>query len=151
MRGAWVASGYFENADASARLLDAEGWLKTGDIARIDPQGFMTIVDRAKDLVKSGGEWISSVDLENIALQAPGVALAAVIGVADEKWGERPLLVIEPATGASIDKGAILAFMASKVAKWQVPDDVAIVDKLPLTATGKISKLQLRDMIAARA
>jgi fatty-acyl-CoA synthase len=147
VRGPAIARGYFRNEAASAKLLDGEGWLRTGDVARIHPSGFMQIVDRSKDLIKSGGEWISSVDLENLAMLYPGVAMAAVIGIPDAKWDERPLLVVQAAPDASLDKAALLAFMAGKVAKWQVPDDVVQLDSLPLTATGKISKLQLREII----
>ncbi len=148
VRGPAIAAAYFDNPQASAKLIDGDGWMRTGDVARIRPDGFMQIVDRAKDLVKSGGEWISSVDLENIASAYPGVALAAVIGIPDPKWDERPLLVVQAASGAKLEKDALLAFMASKVAKWQVPDDVVFLDALPLTATGKISKLQLREIVA---
>ena len=148
VRGPAIAAAYFKNEDASSRLLEPEGWMRTGDMARIHPNGFMQIVDRAKDLVKSGGEWISSVDLESIATGFPGVALAAVIGIPDPKWDERPLLVVQAASGAKVAKEGLLAFMATKVAKWQVPDDVVFLDSLPLTATGKISKLQLREIIA---
>lgn len=148
VRGSAVASAYFDNAAASAKLIDSEGWMRTGDMARILPNGFMQIVDRTKDLIKSGGEWISSVDLENIATAYPGVAIAAVIGVPDPKWDERPLLIVQPAQGAKPAKEDLLAFMATKVAKWQVPDDVVFMDSVPLTATGKISKLQLRESIA---
>jgi acyl-CoA synthetase (AMP-forming)/AMP-acid ligase II len=148
VRGPAVAAAYFDNPGASSKLIDTEGWMRTGDMARIYPNGFMQIVDRSKDLIKSGGEWISSVDLENLATGYPGVAMAAVIGVPDPKWDERPLLVVQAAHGASIDKAGILAFMASKLAKWQVPDEVLLVEALPLTATGKISKLQLRETVA---
>lgn len=147
-RGPSVSSGYFDNAAASGKLLDTDGWLRTGDMARIFPDGFMQIVDRTKDLIKSGGEWISSVDLENIATAFPGVAIAAVIGIPDPKWDERPLLVVQPAQDAKPSKEELLAFMATKVAKWQVPDDVVFIENLPLTATGKISKLQLRETVA---
>ncbi len=148
IRGPTIASGYFENPEASAKLLDSDGWLRTGDMARIYPSGFMQIVDRTKDLIKSGGEWISSVDLENIATAFPGVAIAAVIGIPDAKWDERPLLVVQPVSGATPSKESLLAFMATKIAKWQVPDDVVFMDSVPLTATGKISKLHLREVIA---
>ena len=148
VRGPAVASAYFENEGASAKLLDKDGWLRTGDMARIRRNGFMQIVDRSKDLIKSGGEWISSVDLENLATLYPGVAMAAVIGVPDPKWDERPLLVVQAAADAKLDKSKLLEFMGTKLAKWQVPDDVVFLDQLPLTATGKISKLQLREQIA---
>jgi fatty-acyl-CoA synthase len=148
VRGPAIAAAYFDNPAASARLLEPAGWMRTGDMVRIHANGFMQIVDRAKDLVKSGGEWISSVDLENIATAFPGVALAAVIGIPDPNWDERPLLVVQAASGARLAKDELLAFVATKVAKWQVPDDVVFLDALPLTATGKISKLQLREIVA---
>ena len=148
VRGPSIAAGYFENKAASAKLLDTDGWLRTGDMARIYANGFMQIVDRTKDLIKSGGEWISSVDLENIATAFPGVAIAAVIGIPDPRWDERPLLVVQPAQGVHVSKVSLLEFMSTKVAKWQVPDDVVFMESIPLTATGKISKLQLREAIA---
>jgi acyl-CoA synthetase (AMP-forming)/AMP-acid ligase II len=144
VRGPCVASAYFENTEASARAVDAEGWFHTGDVAKITPQGVLIIVDRAKDLVKSGGEWISSIYLENAAMACPGVAQCAVIAVPDPKWDERPMLVVVKAPGAATARQEILDFLASKVAKWQVPDEVVFVDALPMTATGKVSKLELR-------
>ena len=144
VRGPCVASAYFDNPEASARAVDAEGWFHTGDVAKITPEGVLIIVDRAKDLVKSGGEWISSIDLENAAMACPGVAQCAVIAVPDPKWDERPMLIVVKAPGATPAKEDILGFLASKVAKWQVPDDVVFVDALPMTATGKVSKLELR-------
>jgi 3-(methylthio)propionyl---CoA ligase len=147
VRGPFIASGYYNNEAASAAALDAEGWFGTGDVAKISPDGFLTIVDRTKDLVKSGGEWISSIDLENTAMGCPGVAQCAVIAVPHPRWGERPLLVVVPAAGASLKKEDVLAFSAGKVASWQVPDDVFFVEALPLTATGKVSKLELRKQL----
>jgi fatty-acyl-CoA synthase len=147
VRGPSVASGYFENAAASAQALDAAGWFGTGDVAKITPDGFLQVVDRAKDLVKSGGEWISSIDLENSAMGCPGVAQCAVIAVAHPRWGERPLLVVVPAAGQELKKEAVLAYLSDKVARWQVPDDVLFVESLPMTATGKVSKLELRRLL----
>ena len=144
VRGPCVASAYFDNPEASARAVDAEGWFHTGDVAKITPEGVLIIVDRAKDLVKSGGEWISSIDLENAAMACPGVAQCAVIAVPDAKWDERPMLIVVKAPGATPAEEDILGFLATKVAKWQVPDDVVFVDALPMTATGKVSKLELR-------
>jgi fatty-acyl-CoA synthase len=147
VRGPAIASGYYNNEAATAAALDADGWFGTGDVAKITPDGFLVIVDRTKDLVKSGGEWISSIDLENTAIGCPGVAQCAVIAVPHPRWGERPLLVVVPAAGAAPKKEDVLAFIAGRVAGWQVPDDVLFVETLPLTATGKVSKLQLREQL----
>jgi len=144
VRGSAVISGYFENEAATKAAFDEDGWFGTGDVATITPDGWLVLVDRTKDLVKSGGEWISSIDVENVAIGCPGVANAAVIAVPHPKWHERPLLVIVKQPGANPSKDAILAHVAKKLAKWQVPDDVVFVDSLPLTATGKISKKDLR-------
>lgn len=143
VRGFWVCDGYFKQ-DADAPALDDSGWFPTGDVASIDPAGFMRITDRTKDVIKSGGEWISSIELENLAMSHPDVAEAAVIGVAHPKWSERPLLVVVPRASRRIDKGEMLAWFEGKVADWWIPDDVVTVDSLPHTATGKISKLRLR-------
>jgi fatty-acyl-CoA synthase len=148
VRGPFITKGYFENEAATARAFDAQGWFGTGDIAKITPDGFLMIVDRAKDLVKSGGEWISSIDIENMAMAHPGVGMCAVIGVAHPKWDERPLLVVVPRAGMNPTREELLAFLAERVAKWQVPDDVIFVEALAMTATGKISKLQLRKQLA---
>lgn len=151
VRGPAVTKSYFKGdgarrADGTA--LEADGFFDTGDVATLDPAGFMQITDRAKDVIKSGGEWISSIEIENIAVGAPGVANAAVIGVAHPKWDERPLLIIEAAQGASPGKDETLAYLEGKIAKWWMPDDVAFVEKIPLGATGKINKLELRKMFA---
>jgi fatty-acyl-CoA synthase len=145
VRGPWIASGYFRDEAASKEAFDAEGWFSTGDVATIDPQGYMHITDRAKDMVRSGGEWISSIALENAAVGHPDVAEAAVIAAPHPKWGERPLLIAVRRPGAEVDKAEILAFLADKVAKWWLPDDVVFVDELPHTATGKIRKSALRE------
>jgi fatty-acyl-CoA synthase len=144
VRGAAVVRGYYRNETAPGRGLDADGWFGTGDVARITPDGYLIVVDRTKDLIKSGGEWISSIELENHAMSCSGVANAAVIAVAHAKWGERPLLVIVKAKGADPCKDSILSQLGQKLAKWQLPDEVVFVDEIPLTATGKISKLALR-------
>lgn len=144
VRGNTVISSYFNDEAASAGALDEEGWLSTGDVARIDSNGVMTITDRAKDLIKSGGEWISSIDVENMASAHPQIADCAVIGAYHEKWDERPLLIAVAKDGATPEKSEILSFLSDGLAKWQVPDDIVFVDALPLTATGKISKLSLR-------
>ncbi|HWB44134.1 MAG TPA: long-chain-fatty-acid--CoA ligase [Hyphomicrobiaceae bacterium] len=144
VRGPAIVSGYFKNDEATAKQIDAEGWFATGDVAKITPDGWLMIVDRTKDLVKSGGEWISSIDVENAALACKGIANCAVIGVPHPKWNERPLLIAVKAPGAEPTKAEILDVLGSKIAKWQMPDDVVFVDALPMTATGKISKKDLR-------
>ncbi|MFN3550158.1 MAG: 3-(methylthio)propionyl-CoA ligase [Mesorhizobium sp.] len=143
VRGPAVASSYY--GGAGKEQFDAEGWFDTGDVAHINPKGYMQITDRAKDVIKSGGEWISTIDLENLAVGHPDVAEAAVIGVAHPKWDERPLLVIVRKPGKEPTKEAILGFMEGKVAKWWMPDDVVFVPEIPHTATGKIQKTTLRD------
>ena len=145
VRGNCIASGYFGNEAASKAAIDAEGWFATGDVAKIDPDGFLVLTDRAKDLIKSGGEWISSIDVENTAIAHPGVANAAVIAVPHPKWDERPLLVVQKKPGADPSAEELLAHVAKTLAKWQIPDAVEFVDELPLTATGKVSKRTLRD------
>jgi fatty-acyl-CoA synthase len=142
VKGPAIASSYFKGEGASA--FDAEGWFDTGDVATIDEHGFMNITDRAKDVIKSGGEWISSIDLENIAVGCPGVLEAAAIGLPHPKWDERPLLVVVKKPGAEVTKTDVLGHLQGKVAKWWMPDDVAFVGEIPHTATGKISKLTLR-------
>lgn len=151
VRGPTVISGYFRDAPASAAAIDRDGWLATGDVATIAPDGFLRVVDRTKDLVKSGGEWISSIAVENAALAHPDVANCAVIGVPHAKWSERPLLIVVPKAGTAPRKSDILARLAETLAKWQVPDDVVFVDTLPLTATGKVSKKDLRARFAGYA
>ncbi|MEY2771033.1 MAG: hypothetical protein RIQ38_1452 [Pseudomonadota bacterium] len=143
VRGPWVLSGYYGQTAGSA--LDAQGWFSTGDVAYIDPDGYVQITDRSKDVIKSGGEWISSIDLENAAMGHPQVREAAVIGVAHSKWQERPLLIVVPKPGETLDPQALLAFMAERVARWWLPDDVVLVDELPHTATGKLLKTRLRE------
>ena len=147
IRGPWVCSAYLGDEPGSA--LDPEGWFATGDVAAIHPDGAIQITDRKKDLIKSGGEWISSIDLEDMAMRHPEVAMAAVIGVPHEKWGERPLLIVQASPGASPTKESVLEFLEGQVAKWQLPDDVVFVDTLPLGATGKVQKRSLREEYAA--
>ena len=142
VRGPWITSGYFKGE--GGEVLD-DGWFPTGDVATLDPDGYMQITDRSKDVIKSGGEWISSIDLENAAMAHPAVAEAAVIGVAHPKWDERPLLIVHRKAGATVDKNELLEFLAGKVAKWWLPDDVQFVDAIPHTATGKILKTRLRE------
>ncbi len=148
VRGNGIISGYFNNREASEKALDTEGWFGTGDVASIDANGFLTIQDRSKDLIKSGGEWISSIDLENIAMAHPKVANCAVIAIAHPKWDERPLLIVVPAGEEKPNLDEIHAMMLEHVAKWQLPDAMVFVDELPLTATGKVSKLILRQQFA---
>jgi fatty-acyl-CoA synthase len=144
VRGPCVISGYFNDAAASDGAFDQDGWFRTGDVCSIDPDGYLRVTDRSKDVIKSGGEWISSIDLENAAMAHPDVAEAAVIGVHHPKWDERPLLVVVLKPGRVLDKPSILALLAERVAKWWLPDDVVAVEQIPHTATGKILKIQLR-------
>jgi len=143
VKGPWIAAGYFKGEGGSA--LDADGWLKTGDVATIDPHGHIALVDRSKDVIKSGGEWISSIELENVACGHPEVLQAAVIGVAHPKWQERPLLIAVRRPGSALDGRALVEFMRGKVANWWLPDDVVFVEALPMTGTGKVHKLTLRE------
>jgi fatty-acyl-CoA synthase len=143
VRGPWIASGYFKGE--GGQVLDAEGFFDTGDVANIDPDGYVQLVDRSKDVIKSGGEWISSVDLENAAMGHPEVAEAAVIGVHHPKWQERPLLILVRKQGAGVTRDTMLEFLTPRVAKWWLPDDVVFVAELPHTATGKLLKTKLRE------
>jgi len=147
VRGPWICSDYFKLEGSSGSHTD-DGWFDTGDVAIIDPKGYMTITDRTKDVIKSGGEWISSIELENTAMGHPAVAEAAVIGVAHPKWTERPLLVVVKAEAQDVSKEDMLAYFEGKVATWWVPSDVAFVDELPHTATGKVKKIELRRQFA---
>ena len=144
-RGLWVASAYYKGAGASS--FDPDGWFDSGDIATIDARGYVKLTDRAKDLIKSGGEWISSIEIENHAVGHSSVAEAAVIGVAHPKWDERPLLVVVKKPGAVVDRDALLAHLQGRIAKWWMPDDVVFVDELPHTGTGKIAKNLLREKL----
>ena len=143
VRGPWTVGQYFKGD--GGQVLDADGWFDTGDVATLDALSYMHIVDRSKDVIKSGGEWISSIELENAAVGCPGIAEAAVIGVAHPKWDERPLLVVVRKPDASVSKDEVLAYLAGKIAKWWTPDDVVFVNELPHTATGKLLKTALRD------
>ena len=149
VRGPWVASAYYDDAAATAAVFTSDGWFKTGDIVTIDPDGYMSLRDRSKDLIKSGGEWISSIDLENAAIAHPEIAEAAAIGIPHPKWSERPVLCVVRQPGSSLDRDGVLAFLDGKIAKWWMPDDVTFVDALPHTATGKVSKRDLRERYAA--
>jgi fatty-acyl-CoA synthase len=146
VRGPWIVSGYYENAEASVAAMDDEGWFRTGDVATIDPDGYMQIMDRRKDVIKSGGEWISSIDLENAAIAHPDVAEAAVIAVPHPRWAERPLLVVTPLPDCRPQRDYLLAFLAERFPRWMLPDDVVVLEELPHTATGKVMKIRLREM-----
>jgi fatty-acyl-CoA synthase len=143
LRGPWVADEYLDDERSAATFVD--GWYHTGDVATLDGEGYLHLVDRTKDLVKSGGEWISSVELENALMGHPAVAEAAVIAVPDEKWGERPLAVVVRKAGAEVGEAELVASIAGKFAKWWLPDRVEFVEEIPKTATGKFSKRTLRE------
>ncbi len=147
VRGPWVCSDYFK-LEGNSGSHTADGWFDTGDVATIDPEGYMVITDRTKDVIKSGGEWISSIELENIAVGHAAVAEAAVIGVAHPKWTERPLLIVVKAEGQDVSAEELLAWFDGKVAKWWIPANVEFVVELPHTATGKIKKIELRKQFA---
>jgi len=142
VRGPWITSDYFKN-EGGTPLVD--GWFPTGDVATIDEDGYMQITDRSKDVIKSGGEWISSIDIENLAVAHPAVMEAAVIGIVHPKWDERPLLLVIKKQGMTVTREEMLEFMTGKIAKWWMPDDVVFVDSLPHTATGKLLKTKLRE------
>lgn len=145
VRGPWVASGYYRSEDNSAFQ---DGWFDTGDVSTIDPQGYMQIVDRSKDVIKSGGEWISSIELENLTVGHPTVLEACVVGIPHPKWDERPLLLVVRRPGAQVEADDIKEFLKGKVARWWLPDDVVFVESLPHTATGKLLKTQVRAQFA---
>ncbi len=146
VRGPWAAAGYFK--DEGGPVLDGDGWMPTGDVGTINPEGYLRITDRMKDMIKSGGEWISSVDLENAAYALPEVRLAAAVAVHHPRWDERPLLVLQLHPGASLDKETVRHQLAGRFAKWWLPDDVVFIDDMPMTATGKIRKADLRSRFA---
>jgi acyl-CoA synthetase (AMP-forming)/AMP-acid ligase II len=145
VRGPWIISNYFKG-EGGDPLVD--GWFPTGDVSSIDSDGYMQITDRSKDVIKSGGEWIGSIDLENVAMAHPGVAMAACIGARHPKWDERPLLVVVKKPGATVTRDELIAFYDGKIAKWWTPDDVVFVDAIPLGATGKMQKNKLREQFA---
>jgi fatty-acyl-CoA synthase len=151
VRGPWVISSYFQRDESPLVKVDGQDWFPTGDVATIDADGFMQITDRSKDVIKSGGEWISSIDLENIAMSHPAVHEAAAIACRHPKWDERPLLVVVKKPDAQLTREEMLAFFEGRIAKWQIPDDVAFVSEIPHTATGKIQKLKLRDLFKDHA
>ena len=144
VRGPWVIADYFRS-DSASPLVD--GWFPTGDVATIDPDGYMQITDRSKDVIKSGGEWISSIGVENVAMAHPGVSMAACIGVSHPKWDERPILVVVKKPDAELTREALIAFFDGKMPKWQTPDDVVFLDAIPLGGTGKMQKAKLREML----
>ncbi len=149
VRGPWVVREYFKGEGGNPLVKDEHGvdWFPTGDVATIDADGYMQITDRSKDVIKSGGEWISSIDIENIAVAHPAVAMAACIGVKHPKWDERPVLVVVKKPGMEVTTAELIQFYQGKTAKWQVPDDVVFVDAIPLGATGKMLKTRLREML----
>jgi 3-(methylthio)propionyl---CoA ligase len=148
VRGPWIISGYFEDDAASVAAVEADGWFHTGDVATIDPDGYMQITDRRKDVIKSGGEWISSIDLENAAVAHGDVMEAAVIAIPDQRWGERPLLIVAARPGGRPDRDSLIELLARQFPKWMLPDAVVCIDEIPHTATGKIMKTRLREMFA---
>jgi fatty-acyl-CoA synthase len=143
-RGPWVAASYYNDPAGAVSFTD-DGWLRTGDVATMDARGRIKLVDRTKDLIKSGGEWISSVELENELMGHPQIREAAVIGIPDEKWSERPLACVVLEEGAELTEGQVLEFLAPKIAKWQLPDHVVFIDEVPKTSVGKFSKKTLRE------
>jgi acyl-CoA synthetase (AMP-forming)/AMP-acid ligase II len=144
VKGPWIVREYFKGEGGDPL---ADGWFPTGDVATIDPDGYMQITDRSKDVIKSGGEWISSIDIENIAMAHPAVQMAACIGMRHPKWDERPIVAVVKRAGANVTKEELLKFYEGKIAKWQVPDDVVFVDAIPLGATGKMLKTRLREQL----
>jgi fatty-acyl-CoA synthase len=144
VKGPWIISEYFKGEGGSPLV---DGWFPTGDVATIDADGYMQITDRSKDVIKSGGEWISSIDVENIAMAHPAVAMAACIGMKHPKWDERPIIAVVKKPGAEVSRDELIAFYEGKTAKWQIPDDVVFVDAIPLGATGKMQKTKLRELL----
>ncbi len=144
VRGPWISNGYFKGEGGDPMRKDEKGkaWFPTGDVATIDPDGYMQITDRSKDVIKSGGEWISSIDLENAAVAHPAVAEAAVVGIRHPKWDERPLLIVVKKKDTQVTREELIKFFEGKVAKWWIPDDVVFVDQLPHTATGQTAQDQ---------
>ena len=144
VKGPWVIGSYFKQEGGSPLV---DGWFPTGDVATIDTDGFMQITDRSKDVIKSGGEWISSIDVENIAMAHPAVAIAACVGIFHPKWDERPIVCVVKKPGTEVSRDELLAFYEGKAAKWQIPDDVVFVEAIPLGATGKMLKTKLREQL----
>ncbi len=154
VRGPWIVSGYFENPEATAAAVEPDGWFHTGDVASIDPDGYMQISDRRKDVIKSGGEWISSIDLEVAAMAHGDVGEAAAIAIPHPRWGERPLLIVTPRAGTPAgqrpEPSALIQFLGERFPRWMLPDEVVVVDELPHTATGKVMKTRLRELYVAQ-
>ncbi|HSW17835.1 MAG TPA: 3-(methylthio)propionyl-CoA ligase [Ramlibacter sp.] len=148
VRGPWIVANYFKGEGGDPLVHEGDGvWFPTGDVGTIDPDGYLQITDRSKDVIKSGGEWISSIEVENIAMGHPAVQMAACIGMKHPKWDERPVLVVVKRPGAEVTRDELIAFYQGKTAKWQIPDDVVFVDAIPLGATGKMLKMRLREML----
>ncbi len=149
VKGPWVVKEYFKGEGGDPLVADenGRGWFPTGDVATIDADGFLQITDRSKDVIKSGGEWISSIDIENIAVAHPAVAMAACIGVAHPKWDERPIVVVVKKPGSELSRDELITFYQGKTAKWQIPDDVVFVEAIPIGATGKMLKTKLRELL----
>jgi fatty-acyl-CoA synthase len=145
VKGPWVIKEYFKQEGASPLI---DGWFPTGDVATVDADGYMQITDRSKDVIKSGGEWISSIDVENIAMSHPEVLMAACIGMPHPKWDERPIVVVVVKPGAKLEREQVLSFYEGKIAKWQIPDDAVFVEAIPIGATGKMLKTKLREMLS---
>ena len=145
VKGPWVIREYFKGEGGNPLR---EGWFPTGDVGTIDADGFLQITDRSKDVIKSGGEWISSIDIENIAMAHPAVAMAACVGIRHPKWDERPIVVVVKKPGLEVSRDELLAYYQGKTAKWQIPDDVVFVEAIPLGATGKMLKTELRKKLA---
>jgi len=146
VRGPWIVSGYFEDEEATTATIEPDGWFHTGDVATIDRDGFLNLTDRRKDIIKSGGEWISSIELETAAMAHEDVAEAAAIAIPHPKWAERPLLIVTPRPGRRPERDALIAFLGERFPRWMLPDDVLVIDTLPHTATGKVMKTKLREL-----
>jgi len=149
VKGPWVVREYFKGEGGDPLVKDGNGvgWFPTGDVATIDADGYMQITDRSKDVIKSGGEWISSIDIENIAMSHPAIQMAACVGMRHPKWDERPIVAVVKKPGAEVTKEELLRFYEGKIAKWQIPDDVVFVETIPLGATGKMLKTRLREQL----
>ena len=147
VKGPWILSSYFKGEQEVVASPLVDGWFPTGDVAAIDPDGFLQITDRSKDVIKSGGEWISSIDIENIAMSHPAIQMAACVGMRHPKWDERPIVAVVKKPGAAVTKEELLRFYEGKIAKWQIPDDVVFVESIPLGATGKMLKTRLREQL----
>jgi 3-(methylthio)propionyl---CoA ligase len=145
VKGPWIVREYFKGEGGNP--LTKDGWFPTGDVATIDTDGFMQITDRSKDVIKSGGEWISSIEIENIAMAHPAVQMAACVGMPHPKWDERPIVAVVKRPGMEVSRDELIKFFDGKTAKWQIPDDVVFVDAIPLGATGKMQKMKLREQL----